>query len=112
MLLRCRGTEVLESTVRQHIGACFAALEQRVLATLGEASHQLATGNNNPTDKLISQVQNLSYHLAILSQTCCCSPSKWQGHLTLDTKGSTNDHSTNGMEVKCLTAACIALHVS
>ena len=55
--LPCRGTEVVESTVRQHIGACFSALEQRVLTTLTDASHQLgATPNTPPADKLILQV--------------------------------------------------------
>ena len=38
-----RGTEVVESTVRQHIGACFSALEQRVLSTLSEASQRLSS---------------------------------------------------------------------
>ncbi|DBB17629.1 TPA: hypothetical protein ACH3X3_002673 [Trebouxia sp. C0006] len=38
-----RGTEVVESTVRQHIGACFSALEQRVLSTLSEASQKLSS---------------------------------------------------------------------
>ena len=39
-----RGTEVVESTVRQHIGACFSALERRVLSTLSEASQRLSSG--------------------------------------------------------------------
>ena len=61
-LLLNRGTEVVESTVRQHIGTCFSALERRVLATLSDASHQLATGTvstTRSTDKLILQVQTL-----------------------------------------------------
>lgn len=40
-----RGTEVVESTVRQHIGACFSALEQRVLSTLSEASQRLSSSS-------------------------------------------------------------------
>ena len=41
-----RGTEVVESTVRQHIGACFSALEQRVLSTLSEATQKMGSGPN------------------------------------------------------------------
>ncbi|KAL3158433.1 hypothetical protein ABBQ38_010667 [Trebouxia sp. C0009 RCD-2024] len=61
-----RGTEVVESTVRQHIGACFLALEQRVLATLSDASHQLATGaapGGSPPDKLLQQAFSSSSSL-------------------------------------------------
>lgn len=43
-LMMYRGTEVVESTVRQHIGACFSALERRVLSTLSEASQRLSSG--------------------------------------------------------------------
>ncbi len=42
-LVMYRGMEVVESTVRQHIGACFSALEQRVLSTLREASQRLSS---------------------------------------------------------------------
>lgn len=72
MWLLNRGTEVVESTVRQHIGACFSALEQRVLATLSDASHQLATGaapGGSPTDKLLQQVHPLTLSVRKLSHS-------------------------------------------
>ncbi len=36
-----RGTEVVEAVLRHHIGACFAALERRVLDLLHEVLPQL-----------------------------------------------------------------------
>lgn len=52
-----RGVEVVESTVRQHIGACFTALEQKVLSQLSEASERLASNSQATTeDKPLLQV--------------------------------------------------------
>ena len=103
-ILTFRGTEVLESTVRQHIGACFSALEQRVLATLSEASRQLATGTHNPTDKLISQVWHLCCpvcclvtHLVLQSKQASGTTFQLSCQLkgSPDTKGSTNSCRTD-----------------
>lgn len=50
--------EVVESTVRQHIGACFSALEHKVLSQLAEACQQLASVSNASTrDKPLLQVR-------------------------------------------------------
>lgn len=38
----CRGTEVVEGVLRHHIGACFAALERRVMDTLAGVAPRLA----------------------------------------------------------------------
>ena len=40
-LSTCRGTEVVEGVLRHHIGACFAALERRVLDLLHEVMPRL-----------------------------------------------------------------------
>ena len=49
---------MVESTVRQHIGACFSALEHKVLSQLSEACQQLAVLSNASTqDKPLLQVR-------------------------------------------------------
>ena len=49
---------MVESTVRQHIGACFSALEHKVLSQLSEACEQLASMSNASTqDKPLLQVR-------------------------------------------------------
>ena len=42
--LGCRGTEVVEATVRHHIGACFGALERRILDAVAAATQRLRDG--------------------------------------------------------------------
>ena len=73
-----RGTEVVESTVRQHIGACFSALEQRVLSTLHEASQRLSSSpaaspapsqDTSTQDKPLLQASRL-FLLSCLQQLC------------------------------------------
>ena len=52
-----RGVEVVESTVRQHIGACFSSLEQKVLGVLSDASQRLASNSSaDAQDKPLLQV--------------------------------------------------------
>ena len=39
-----RGTEVVEAAVRHHIGACFGALERRILDAVAAAAQRLRDG--------------------------------------------------------------------
>lgn len=59
---------MVESTVRQHIGACFSSLEQRVLGVLFEASQRLASnGSAEAQDKPLLQVV-LCYRTRLFAQ--------------------------------------------
>ena len=52
-----RGVEVVESTVRQHVGACFSALEKKVLDQLKDTSERLTSNSTASTqDKPLLQV--------------------------------------------------------